>query len=92
MTDRDIVVAALADRPDLSGVTLGDMCRGELHSISVDATIDELIALMESRVIRRVPVLQGGKAVGIVSIGDLAERLDRASLLGTISAAPPDRP
>ena len=91
VTDRDIVVRALADKSDLSGTTVGEICTGELHSVDVDATTDELITLMDAHALRRVPVLSGGKAVGIVSIGDLAERLDRRSLLGEISAAPPDR-
>src|SRR5690606_20136946 len=90
VTDRDIVVRALAEKADLDGTTIGEICTGELHCVDADGSIDDLIALMEEHTLRRVPVLSGGKAVGIVSIGDLAERLDRRSLLGEISAAPPD--
>ena len=90
VTDRDIVVRALAERSDVNGTTVGEVCTTELHSIDADASVDELISLMEEHSLRRVPVVSGGKAIGIVSIGDLAERLDPRSLLGEISAAPPD--
>jgi CBS domain-containing protein len=91
VTDRDIVVRALADQSNVSGTTVGDVCTGELRSVDVDASIDELISLMEEHSLRRVPVVNGGAAIGIVSIGDLAERLDPRSLLGEISASPPDK-
>jgi CBS domain-containing protein len=91
VTDRDIVVRALANQSDVRGTTVGDVCTSELCSVDVDASVDELISLMEEHTLRRVPVLSDGQAVGIVSIGDLAERLDPSSLLGEISAAPPDR-
>jgi CBS domain-containing protein len=45
---------------------------------------------MRDENIRRLPVLEGGKAVGIVSLGDLAIARDPDSALGDISAAPPD--
>lgn len=91
VTDRDIVVRALADQSNVAGTTVGEVCTNELRSVDVDASVDDLIALMEEHSLRRVPVLSEGAVVGIVSIGDLAERLDRRSLLGEISAAPPDK-
>jgi CBS domain-containing protein len=45
---------------------------------------------MRSHTIRRLPVVEGGQAVGIVSLGDLAVEQDPHSALGEISAAPPD--
>lgn len=90
VTDRDIVVRALAEQSNVSGTTVGEVCTNELQSVDVDASIDDLISLMDEHSLRRVPVVTGGKAVGIVSIGDLAERLDPRSLLGEISASPPD--
>jgi CBS domain-containing protein len=43
---------------------------------------------MRSHAVRRVPVLEEGRAVGIVSIGDLALERDPSSALADISAAP----
>ena len=42
---------------------------------------------MRQRAVRRVPVVEGGKPVGILSIGDLAMELDERSALADISAA-----
>lgn len=89
LTDRDLVVRAVATGkgPDTA---LSDVLEGELHSVSVDTSVDDVISLMSDKAIRRVPVTDGGKAVGIVSIGDLAVQNDQPSLLGDISKASPN--
>jgi CBS domain-containing protein len=43
---------------------------------------------MTANALRRVPIVDGGRAIGIVSLGDLAEDRDPESALGRISAAP----
>lgn len=91
VTDRDLVVRAMAAEADLAGTTVGEVCTSDVQCVDVDASIEDLIAVMEAHTLRRVPVLSDGEPVGIVSIGDLAAHLDPSSLLGEISAAPPDR-
>jgi CBS domain-containing protein len=49
------------------------------------------VSLMREKAIRRLPVVEGGKPVGIVSLGDLAVERDPHSALSDISAAPPNR-
>jgi len=46
---------------------------------------------MKEKAIRRLPVVDGETVVGVVSLGDLATRLDERSALGQISAAAPNR-
>jgi len=46
---------------------------------------------MKDKALRRLPVVEDGRPVGIVSLGDLAVERDRPSVLGEISAAPPNR-
>ena len=46
---------------------------------------------MREKAIRRLPVVEGGRPVGIVSLGDLAVERSPESTLGGISAAPPNR-
>lgn len=89
LTDRDVVVRALADGrgPETA---LGDILEGELHAVSSDTPVDDVISLMSDKAIRRVPVIEDGRAVGIVSIGDLAVSNEQASLLGDISKASPN--
>jgi signal-transduction protein with cAMP-binding, CBS, and nucleotidyltransferase domain len=49
------------------------------------------VEIMRERSVRRIPVVENGKVIGVVSLGDLAMERDRTSVLGNISAAPPNR-
>ena len=92
VTDRDLVVRVLASDAGHAATTkLRDVCSASVESLAPDAGVDEAIGLMRDRAIRRVPIVDGGRPIGIVSIGDLAVARDRRSLLGEISAAPPTR-
>jgi CBS domain-containing protein len=59
--------------------------------VTPDQTVDDVLAIMRDRKLRRVPVVSAGHPVGIVALGDLAVTRDRASVLGEISAADPNR-
>jgi CBS domain-containing protein len=90
VTDRDIVTRAVADGRDPSDVRLGEICTPDIKTVSVDTSVDDVIRLMSDLAIRRVPVCEGDKPVGIVALGDLARDRDPSSLLGDISSAPPN--
>jgi CBS domain-containing protein len=90
VTDRDIVVRALAEDRDPRTTTLGDVCSTELVTIAPDAPVDEAVRLMRDKALRRLPVVADGQPVGIVSLGDLAVERDPNSALSDISAAPPN--
>jgi CBS domain-containing protein len=87
VTDRDIVIRGLAQGKNLE-TRLADVCSRELVTLSPDQTIDEAIALMRENGVRRLPVEEGGRPVGILSLGDLAIERDEKSVLGQISAQP----
>ena len=89
VTDRDITVRATADGKDPKRTKLGDICRQELVTIAPDRPVKDAVDLMRSRALRRLPVVQGDKPVGIVSLGDLAVEQDPKSVLASISAAEP---
>ncbi len=90
VTDRDITIRAVAPGKDPAATKLGDICSKELVTLSPDDSVDDAVRLMRDKAIRRVPVVEGGKPVGVVSIGDLAIDLDRQSALADISTAPPN--
>jgi CBS domain-containing protein len=90
VTDRDIVVRALADGRHPTDTKLGDICSRDLVTLSPDADVTEAVTLMREHALRRLPIVQNGKPVGIVSIGDLAVERDSDSALADISAAPPN--
>lgn len=87
ITDRDIVVRALAEERDPATTTLDDICTHQLVQLSPDDFLSDAVQLMREHDIRRLPVVEGDKAVGMISLGDLAIELDPDSALGDISAA-----
>ena len=89
VTDRDIVVRAIAEGRNPEECTLGDICTRELVTVDADASTDEAQELMRKHAVRRLPVVrEGQKLEGVLSLGDLAETLDEKSTLADISEAP----
>jgi CBS domain-containing protein len=91
VTDRDIVVRCIAASGQPDTDKLGDLCSEELLTLDADASVDDAVDLMRRCAVRRVPVMDGGSPLGIVSLGDLAIARDPNSVLGQISAAPSTR-
>ncbi|MFE2614578.1 CBS domain-containing protein [Micromonospora chalcea] len=91
LTDRDIVVRAVAERADPGTTTIGSIITREVVMIEQHCTANEAAALMRERNIRRVLVCDNDrKLVGIVSLGDLAMQLNPQSALSDISEAAPN--
>jgi CBS domain-containing protein len=89
VTDRDIVIRVLGSGKDPKMTSLESICSQELATISPDQPTSDAVRIMRERAIRRLPVVENDRVVGIVSLGDLAVRLDARSALASISAAPP---
>lgn len=87
-TDRDIVVRGLTDAKSVEQICIKDVCSTDLVCLHPDDTVDEAVRLMKERALRRIPILDGDRPVGVVSIGDLAIERDPNSALADISAAP----
>ncbi len=79
LSERDIV-RALAAGPDAAAVLdqpVSALMSTELTTCGPQATVDELMRMMTDRRIRHIPVLDGGRLTGIVSIGDVVKtRID----------------
>jgi CBS domain-containing protein len=90
VTDRDVVVRVIAKGRDPKTTPVRDVCSTNVETVSPDTPIATAVGLMRDKAIRRLPVVEDGKPVGIVSLGDLAERQDPNSALADISAAPPN--
>jgi CBS domain-containing protein len=91
VTDRDIIVRAIAEGREPSNTSLSDICSHNLTTLSPSDTVEEAKELMGERATRRIPVVEDGRPVGIVSLGDLAVEEGGSSALEDISAAPPNR-
>lgn len=81
LTDRDIVVRAVAEGRDLTGTRLADICSAGIVTVSPDDGADTALRLMIDSAVRRLPVVKDGRPVGIVSIGDLTSDRDESSAL-----------
>jgi CBS domain-containing protein len=88
VTDRDLVVRGLAENPNCATMMLGDICSREPTALAPTDTVEEAVQLMRDKAIRRLPVVENGTPIGIVSLGDLAIERDPDSVLGNISTAP----
>ncbi|MFC8083331.1 CBS domain-containing protein [Streptomyces sp. NPDC057340] len=87
VTDRDLVVRSLAEGGDPGQTTVAGACSDDLVTVRPDEELDRAVRLMREHAVRRVPVVDHGHPVGIVSLGDLAMERDPESALGDISVA-----
>ena len=92
LTDRDIVVKVVAAGMDPATTTVETVTQGtEVVTIGADDSVDEALQTMKQHKVRRLPVIDGQKCVGIVSQGDIAINLSEdkvGDLVEAISAAP----
>ena len=89
ITDRDIVVRVIA-KGNGGDASVREAATTEVETLEPDASIDDAIQKMEQANVRRLPVVEDGKPVGVISLGDLAEARDKDSALADISSASPN--
>lgn len=87
VTDRDIAIRAVAEGRDPKGTTVDEICTHDVTTITADKDAEDAAKIMRERTVRRLPVVEDGRPVGMVSIGDLAIERDPDSALADISAA-----
>ncbi|MCM4079216.1 CBS domain-containing protein [Paractinoplanes hotanensis] len=75
LTDRDIVVKALAQGRDPSSCTAGEFAQGKPVTIGADDDTTEILRTMSEHKVRRLPVIDGHQLVGIVAVADVARAL-----------------
>ena len=90
VTDRDIVVRGVAEGRGGESTSVSDVFTSGVESIAPSDSVDDALRKMREADIRRLPVVEGGKPVGIISLGDLAVEREPDSTLADISAASPD--
>ena len=81
VTDRDIVVRAVADGGQLNG-PVRDIVSGNIVCASPDMSTREAADLMSEHQVRRLPVVENERIVGIVSLGDLAVKEAKDKRIG----------
>ena len=91
LTDRDIAVKVLAEEKDPNSTRAGELGEGKPVTIGADDSVEETLRTMKDHKVRRLPVIDGHRLIGIVSQGDLATEISEeqvGDLVEVISAAP----
>lgn len=90
LTDRDITIRGLAERADVARLTAGDVMSKNVVCCSPNDEVSDAVRTMEARKVRRLPVVDGSQSlVGMLSLGDLSERVGKAlsgELIQAVSA------
>jgi CBS domain-containing protein len=87
LTDRDIAVRLVAADKPASTPVAEIISEADVATVTPDTTLDQAVTLLRSKAVRRLPVVEDGRPVGVVSLGDLAIERDPDSALADISAA-----
>jgi CBS domain-containing protein len=75
ITDRDIVVKCIAENCDPRNMTASRLAQGRPVTVDADADVNDVLQVMEQNRIRRLPVLDNRRLVGMISEADLARNL-----------------
>jgi CBS domain-containing protein len=87
VTDRDLVVRVLGQRQDPASLKVTDVATSrDLATITPGADLPKAMALMAERKVKRLPVVQGDRLVGIVSMGDVANASASKRVVGEMVA------
>ena len=88
ITDRDIAMRVVAEAADQTKTSVGDVSSRDVVTVEPDEDLDEALQLMARHQVRRLPVVENGRLVGIVAQADIAlsENEKIAKLVEAISA------
>jgi CBS domain-containing protein len=90
ITDRDIVIRAISKGMDPLSTTIEASFSPTTAVVAPHDLVQEASFLMRDADVRRLPVVEEGRAVGIVSLGDLAAATEQGTVLASMNEAPPD--
>ena len=85
LTDRDIVVKCIAEGGDPTTATAGSLAEGAPLTIGADVDIREALEVMQDQQVRRLPVIEAHRLVGIVSQADIARELSAVQTGETVA-------
>jgi CBS domain-containing protein len=86
LTDRDIVVKGLAAGADPNTTTAGEPARDSVCYVDVNASIQEMLNVREEHQVRRLPVIEEHRPVGIVTEADIARHLPEHAVVQFVKA------
>jgi CBS domain-containing protein len=84
LTDRDIVVRVLAEGLEPGGTTAGELAEGKPVTIGADDSLDELVRTMAQHEVKRLPVIDGHRLIGVISEADVAEHASPEQVVAVV--------
>jgi CBS domain-containing protein len=90
LTDRDIVVEVIAESKDPQAIKAGEIHTGALVTVDAIDDVRKVMSIMSQHQVRRVPVLDGGRLVGIIAQADVAIALGNDAVGSTVEAISTD--
>jgi CBS domain-containing protein len=87
ITDRDIVVKAIAQGKDPASTRAGELAQGKPVTIGADDSLQETLQTMAQHKVRRLPVIDGHELVGIIAVADVARQLPDDAAKGDLIQA-----
>lgn len=88
VTDRDIAVRVVASGRDPKQTRISEVMTRDPECVKADEPVDRALEVMESRQVRRIPVIDGGgRLVGIIAQADIATRLNNDDATGEVVEA-----
>lgn len=98
VTDRDLALAVLGGDLDANTTTLGEVMSEGVIACDVSAEVDEVACLMREHGVRRIPIVEGGRTVGLVTFDDLVvdgsvdPTVLRSIVIAQLEVAAPHKP
>ena len=84
LTDRDIVTKAIALGKDVTTTLVGSLAQGKPVTIGADDRLEELVRTMAQHQVKRLPVIDGHRLVGVVSEADIAEHASPRQVVAVV--------
>jgi CBS domain-containing protein len=85
LTDRDVVMRVVAEGRDPQAVRVGEIASRELVSAEPEQALDQALRLMARHRVRRLPVVEGGRLVGILALADVADESEADRVGSTVA-------
>ncbi len=86
ITDRDITIKVVAQGKDPASTRAGDLGQGKPITIGADDSMDELVRTMSEHQVKRLPVIDGHRLIGVVTEADVARSAPQDKVVDLVQA------
>ena len=84
VTDRDIVLRVIAEGKSPASTTVGEIASGEVVTVDPEQELEEALELMSKHQVRRLPVVENGRLIGVLAQADVAREGDEREVGHTV--------